>query len=1100
LAALFLLGLALRLWGLGWEAPAPGSGLVEDWGWRVIDHLDWSQPFQPGLWPQAFFSLAALVQGAASLLAGGLALLLGETRFLAELALDARLAGRLSAALLGAAQIPLAYLLGRRCFDSVATGLLAAVLVAVGPLLVAQSHYLSPMTALGFLLLLAAWLSWLVMESPRPGVMAGLGLVLGLAVTIHPLGAGVLPVGLTAAGMAAVTARAPASRRWLLWPLCLAAGMVLGLALGAPALWLQGVETVRLGWTEAGLAPLAGDWATHIRERLALQGKLLVGLEGLPLAVLWLAGVAVMVKRGQKRRLVVALAPLPLMVLGWLPLGSSAQAWLAAWLPGLAAVAAWPLVLLCRRLPAFAWQVAAVAALLVLIAGLGVWRSAGVGYLFWQEGTTAAARFWLGANLPPGAPLLVGPGAPLDLFPGSRVWRPGEQRRTAYLVVRHGPGAAGSGPSGEELARRQPLKRFDLRGGWIGGSWGLWNAFPESVSPGLSIYAPEPRREILQPLALARPMVGLERPYAVVYLGENSYSRDAGGGLLAGPGRRARRVLRHEGPLAELGLRLCNLGSGLARAELTRGLWPRSLLTLYPGQQLDLTLPARDWPPMTAGLYPLGVELKQGGPLWVRLIADPLLLGKQALEAGRWAAAEKWMARAVEGQEGFEALAMWAGALARQGKLSQASRVLSRLDGRVVSEYGALAAADPGADWDRRLSQLTGYHLGLLRRATSRTYRVEGPLCLSNGKPVSLAGEGFTGSFRRPARTAEGVLTLRLSAPWPQGDWRAELELKASEADDPRQVLAQAEIWARGGAGGANLAARRSITAGDLAGGAVSLPFHLDTDGSRLELRLEFASPQALRLEQVRVAADLRVHMRGVMRWYYGAWGLVSLENGQYQAAVEAFQNLLKLSPGFRAAYLPLAKALVEVGKLEPAYSVVRRAEEAYGSFPDQLAEVAALYKALRKEEDLSRVEKSLGHMRPSLRRVSRFADGLTLLGYDLPKAQVKPGGKLAVNFYWRAWQKVPLDYTVFLHLRGPGRTLNYDHHLDHGRMAMTALRPGQVVREDFTLEIPSDAPPGKYEVVLGLWDPNLAPEAVEVVQGEDAGRRDVTLATVEVR
>ena len=1096
LAALFLLGLFLRLWGLGWEAPAPGGGLTEDYGWRVIGGLGLFHPFWPGLWPQAYYSLAALAQGACSLLAGGLGLVLGESRFLSELALDPRLAGRLTAALLGAGQIPLAYLLGRRCLDSVATGLLAAALLTVSPLLVAQSHYLSPATALGFGLLLAAWLAWLSMENPRPGILAGLGLVLGLCAATQGLGLGVWPLAMVAAIVAMATARASAARRWLLWPLCLLAGLVLGLALGAPALWLHSWEPNQIAWSGLGLSAPAKQWADLGLGRWLQQGRLLLRPEGVALAGLWLAGVAVMAKRGQARRLVVALIPLPLMLLGGLPSGMGAQAWLACWLPGLAMAAAWPLVLICRRLPNFAWQVGAVACLLVIITGAGLWRSAGVGYLFWQQGTPDMARFWLGANLPPGAPVMLGPGAPLDLFPGGRVWRAGPDAAQAYLVVNHAAGPGG--PGGEDLARRQPLKRFDLRAGWMADLWGRGHGFPLGLDPPLSVYAPQPRREISQVLSLPRPLVGLERPYAVVPLGQPWYSRDAAGVLLRQAGGQARRVLRPDGPMSDLGLRLRNLGSGLAQVRLSQGMWPRESLTLYPGQQLDLVLPARAWPPMTAGLYPLGVELARGGPLWARLVADPLLLGKQELEDGKWGQAAKWLERAAGREESFEALVLWAGALALRGKLDQVSQVLSRLDGRVVEAYGELARGEAGPEWNRRLAELTGYHHDLLRRSTSLIYRVEGPLCLGDGRPVSLRGAGFTGSLAHPPGAPGAVLSLRLDARYPQGDWLALLSLKGPKIDDVRQVVAQAEVWARVDLG-AMLVARRDITAGDLASGKVSLPFRLDQDGARLELRLRFASPLQPRLDQVALCADLRAHMRGVLRWYYGARGLVALKAKQFEAAVEAFQEQLKLAPESLWAYLPLAKALVEVGKLEPAYIVTLRAEEAFRAFPARLARVAEMYKALRKEEDLARVEKSLGHLRPSVQRVSRFADGLTLLGYDLPKAQVKPGGKLEINFYWQAWQRVPLDYTIFLHLRGPGRTLNFDHHLDHGRAAMTTLRPGQVVREDFTLQVPADAPPGKYKVVMGLWHPYLAAEAVDIVQGQDAGGRDVNLTTVEV-
>ena len=241
--------------------PAAGEGGPEEWGWRVIAALGWTTPAYPGLIPQAFFSLAALLQGAASWFAGGLALLLGQARFMAELILEPRMAGRLAAALLGAGQIPLAYLLGRRVFDSVATGLLAAALVAVSPLLVVQSHYIGLEIPLGLLTLLTALMAWQAMETPRRWLMTGLGFTLGLAAATSVAGILLWPVGLAVWAAAASATRVPRMRRWLFWPLCLLGGIILGLGLGAPSLWWPQEVGPTWEWSSLGLAiPPEGGW------------------------------------------------------------------------------------------------------------------------------------------------------------------------------------------------------------------------------------------------------------------------------------------------------------------------------------------------------------------------------------------------------------------------------------------------------------------------------------------------------------------------------------------------------------------------------------------------------------------------------------------------------------------------------------------------------------------------------------------------------------------------------------------------------------------------------------------------------------------------
>ncbi|MCB2190864.1 MAG: glycosyltransferase family 39 protein [Deltaproteobacteria bacterium] len=1100
LAVFLLLGLGLRLWGLDWEAPAMGTGGPEQWGWRVISSLSWSSPAYPGLITQAFFSLAALLQGAVSLVSGGLALLTGQARFVGEWLLDPRVAGRLCAALLGAGQIPLAYLLSRRCFNSVAAGLLAAAAIAVSPLLVTQSHYISLETPLGFLALVTALLAWHAMEEPRKGIMGGLGLVMGLAAATSVLGLLLWPAGLAAALVGGRMVRRPASRRWALWPLCLVGGMILGLGLGAPGLWWP--HDIDLTWSLSTLGlfiPGGADWPSLIRQRLIQESHVLMRWEGLEIAVLWLLAVAVLIRKKQWRRLVVALVPVPaaLLALSW-P-GTSGQGWLALWLPGALAIAVWPLVLLCRRLPVYAWQVAAVGVLLAAMALAGMWRSAGVGYLFWQEGTVAAARFWLEKNLRPGTPVLAGPGAPLDVFPGARLWRPGQDADEAYLVLNPAQVSRsnGDGRLEEKVAALQPMQRFDLKSAWSRGPWGLRAAYPVLLNPTLAVYAPTPRGQIREPMALDRPPVGAGRPYGLVYQNGLPYSRDDAV-MLAQPGGKAVRVLRRfDGP-PPVGLRLRNLGSGLLSADLTQGPWSRRHLTLYPGQQADIPLEVRGWPPVVDGLYPVKLAVGDKGVLWARLLSDPLLLGKLDMEAGRWGRAQEWLNLAVKRHQGFEAMSMLAGALARQNKLKEASLALFHLDYMYPERYIALAHGERNQAWRKGLAELTGYDLELLERATSLDYEVLGALYLGDDRPVSLQGEGFTGSLRHSAKGDGLVLNLWLKTPWPQGQWKAVVKMRGHDPDDPERLLGQAELRAVGPQG-SRLVAHEVIANDSLAHGGLEMPFRLGEDGNRLELRLNLAQDAGLSLAGLRVGADIQAHMRRILLWYYDARGLVALGAGQHQKAVDAFQALLDMFPTYRPAYLPLARSLLEIGKLDEATQVTNLAEDAYHSFPDRLTQVSALYKDLRQKDALARVEKRLGHLRPSLKRVSRFEDGMSLLGYDLPKNKVKPGGKLEVNLYWRAWQAVPVDYTIFVHLVGPGGVLNYDHRLDRGRRSMTTLRAGQVVREDLSLNILKSVPPGSYTLTVGLWDPAVASEALTVIKGEDAGRRHLEVSKIEV-
>jgi tetratricopeptide (TPR) repeat protein len=280
-------------------------------------------------------------------------------------------------------------------------------------------------------------------------------------------------------------------------------------------------------------------------------------------------------------------------------------------------------------------------------------------------------------------------------------------------------------------------------------------------------------------------------------------------------------------------------------------------------------------------------------------------------------------------------------------------------------------------------------------------------------------------------------------------------------------------------------------------------PFDLDfrnpREGANLQARVVFLTKREILLEKLELKVDIAAHMRHVLRWYYDAWGRVSLKTGSFQRARQSFESLLALDPDFRDAYLPLAKTLLDSGQTGRAYASTKSAELLFRSNPEQLFQVRDLYQLMGKSSDVTRVDDRLAHLRPSLKLEARFAAGLELMGYDLPKAEVKTGDRLDVNYYWRCWSKPPMNYFIFVHLRGMDRTVTFDHLLDHGRQFMTELEPGQVIREDYQIRIPETLAPGEYKLVVGIWDPRFTGKGVPVIEGAGQGSEEVELAKVKV-
>ncbi|HXF61404.1 MAG TPA: hypothetical protein VNK95_07295, partial [Caldilineaceae bacterium] len=92
-------------------------------------------------------------------------------------------------------------------------------------------------------------------------------------------------------------------------------------------------------------------------------------------------------------------------------------------------------------------------------------------------------------------------------------------------------------------------------------------------------------------------------------------------------------------------------------------------------------------------------------------------------------------------------------------------------------------------------------------------------------------------------------------------------------------------------------------------------------------------------------------------------------------------------------------------------------------------------------------------------------------------------GEALRLVLYWRAETPVTGRYTVFTQLFDPSGALvaQQDNWPVQGLAPTDTWQPGALVRDPYTLAIPADAAPGRYRLLVGLYDAT--------------GRRALTLA-----
>jgi arylsulfatase A-like enzyme len=135
----------------------------------------------------------------------------------------------------------------------------------------------------------------------------------------------------------------------------------------------------------------------------------------------------------------------------------------------------------------------------------------------------------------------------------------------------------------------------------------------------------------------------------------------------------------------------------------------------------------------------------------------------------------------------------------------------------------------------------------------------------------------------------------------------------------------------------------------------------------------------------------------------------------------------------------------------------------------------------------------------PSHPRPAAFGDAVKFLGYDvkllgvpfpgqLPADPAAPaaapgtggdahvvriarGGEVEITTYFEVQQQLP-GWRAFTHLDGPRGAMILDHTPVGGAGPVERWRPGQKIRDRFTVKFTAQHPPGQHTLYIGFWKP----------------------------
>lgn len=101
-----------------------------------------------------------------------------------------------------------------------------------------------------------------------------------------------------------------------------------------------------------------------------------------------------------------------------------------------------------------------------------------------------------------------------------------------------------------------------------------------------------------------------------------------------------------------------------------------------------------------------------------------------------------------------------------------------------------------------------------------------------------------------------------------------------------------------------------------------------------------------------------------------------------------------------------------------------------------------------------------------------QFGDVVTLRGYDLLTPSTAPGEPVQLTLYWQVARQPGEIFSTFVHFVGPDGQIVEQGDQWPGGLPSNTWAAGQAIIDEYAIRLPEDAPPGTYQIVLGLYAP----------------------------
>ena len=1111
--SILVIGVLFRIWGIMWGLNSSPPLHPDEYGdVSVIEQMIQGDFSKVGLetWYFVYYYFIGLVYILFNKIAFYIGLFFNVFRVESDVVVNGTLIGRITTVILGTGTIYLVYKIGTKLFRNSSIGLLAAFILAIAPLSVAQAHYLESDVPLAFMASLSFLFSYLILSKKTRWFFFGGGLIYGLTFTTKPNGILVIIPFLLSFSFLFFDPQFKNSKTPLIKRMGLFVGAaLLGVTVGMPGLFVDASRVLErafgMTWAMTNLVqkPWQGSWIEGPQgSRFAWAVKTLNDGLGFPFVIIFLiGGIYFLFKKNKEAALLLSFPLVYFIVVGFWGRRFGERD-IVVLIPFIALGVSATLLTFFSISRKWKFKAIVVAGTIALLIP-PLMKSFQVDFYYGAEDNRDLAELWINQNCPKKSKIAIDGYTPYYVnFPVVDFSYMASfdyyRKNTDYIIMSSLEGDRyfsiwTNNPTRQEgvnLLKIQNhftlIKEFDLKYQTSQSRKNGNILFPDFLNPLLRFYAVK-AAPIKHRIFIPHLFSDVDKSYKIQFLNHMDYEKPYSA-MVVKPYSITKRIVRSDRKLEKVQFLISAEKS--AKIKIKMGLFSKTV-RVNPGMiNLVEFRPTISFP-FLRNVYPLRIASRSSGHVTVHLVTDPLEMGLNSLNNRDYRKAVthlKWAA-ALE-PHNLEIVAFLGSAFFLDNQVSESSRQYREIQGKdpqYLTNYYNLARKNPREEnWLTAFSEFTHYYEPLLRKRLSYEYLL--PECSYYSKKLlnDIKEDNFTAVYGRDERK-HYYFKLWSHDYYPRGIFSVNFKILMDSSRFPHNGPPfKVEIFKHSSGNYMKIAqetVQQVIPSKET--GLVEVPISFMSDGRYGQLEFVVYALKrevTFKTKAIEASFGIQEQLKENISHILYTQGKLSEWSKDLPAANNYYERLIDLNPGFKDALLVLAADGLSRKDTRKADYFLNRVETLNDNNVSELNKVEALYRKFNPQRADQIRDKIFRLTTKGNEPAINFSDTLELLGSRLDSTTWKRGDRIRGSLYWKCNKPIDTDWAVFVHIIKDGQLVfTADHFFRDGLTSLKSLKTGEVVEDPFSIKVPQTAPPGKYNLVIGLWDPLYSKERLKI-------------------